>query len=251
MGDAIVLAGGKACRQLARYTPYEACLPIGGRPMVYHVVRALLAAPSVERVSVLGPVDILDKLDLPQEVTIAEGADTIEGTLSRAVGLARADTPFLLSSADIPLLRASAVEYFWQSAQREHAELAYPIVRREQIEDSYPYARRTYVHLADGTFTGGNLLYVDTGASDSLLAFAKRIFAVRKKPWRIASLFGARFCLGFLLGRLSVEGIEQHLASLWGRRCRALIVPHAEVAMDVDKLSDYHLIERYMTETTR
>ena len=219
--------------------------------MVHHVVRALLDTPSIERVSVLGRADILEQLDLPQEVTIAEGADSIEEVLARALRTARAGSPFLLASADIPLLRASAVEYFWQSAQRERADLAYPIVRREQIESTYRYARRTYVRLADGIFTGGNLLYVNTGASGALLAFAKRIFAVRKKPWRIASLFGIRFCLNFLLGKLSVEDIEQHLTALWGRRCRALIVPHAEIAMDVDKLSDYHLIERYMTETTR
>ncbi|MBQ5831891.1 MAG: nucleotidyltransferase family protein [Selenomonadales bacterium] len=251
MGEAIVLAGGKTCPQLARYAPYEACLPIGEKPMVYHVVSALLEAPSIKRVSVLGPADILGKLCLPEEVTIAEGAPTIEGTLARAVGLARTGSPFLLASADIPLLRASSVEYFWQSAERERADLAYPIVRREQIEDSYPYARRTYVRLTDGIFTGGNLLYVKGGASQSLLHFAKRIFAARKKPWRIASLFGIRFCLRFLLGRLSAKDIEQHLSEGWGRRCRALIVPHAEIAMDVDKLSDYHLINKYMNETTR
>lgn len=219
--------------------------------MVHHVVRALLDTPSIDRIFVLGPKDILGQLDLPETVTIAEGADTIEGTLTRALHLAQEGRPFLLASADIPLLRASAVEYFWQSAQRERADLAYPIVRREQIENAYQHARRTYVHLADGTFTGGNLLYVGTGVSDSLLTFAKRIFAVRKKPWRIASIFGIRFCLNFLLGRLSTEDIEQHLTDLWGKRCRALITPHPELAMDVDKLSDYHLINRYMTETTR
>lgn len=250
MGDAIVLAGGKTCRQLARYTPYEACLPIGGKPMVHHVVRALLDAPSIERVSVLGPVTILETLNLPQQVTIAEGAPAIEGALARALELAE-NRPFLLASADIPLLRASAVEYFWQNAQRERADLAYPIVRREQIEEQYPHARRTYVRLADGTFTGGNLLYVSGGASDALLRVAKRIFAVRKKPWRIAKLFGIRFCLSFLLGKLSAADIEQHLTELWGRRCRALIMPHADLAMDVDKLSDYHLINKYMKETTR
>ena len=219
--------------------------------MVHHVVRALLDAPSIDRVVVLGPVDILRQLCLPEEVTVAEGADTIEGTLTRALRLATADRPFLLASADIPLLRASAVEYFWQRAEREGADLAYPIVRREQIEDSYQYARRTYVRLADGIFTGGNLFYVNGSASESLLSFAQRIFAVRKKPWRIATLFGIRFCIDFLLRRLSTSDIEQHLSELWGRRCRALIVPHAEIAMDVDKLSDYHLINKYMNETTR
>lgn len=29
------------------------------------------------------------------------------------------------------------------------------------------------------------------------------------------------------------------------------IMPHAELAMDVDKLSDYHLINKYLNETTR
>ncbi len=251
MGDAIVLAGGKCPHPLSRYAPYEACLTIGDKPMVHHVVRALLDTPSIDRVSVLGPADILAQLELPEEVTIAEGADTIETTLVRAIRLARDDRPFLLASTDIPLLRASAVEYFWQSAQRECADLAYPIVRRQQIEDSYQYARRTYVHLADGTFTGGNLLYVNTTASESLLSIAKRIFAVRKKPWRIAKLFGIRFCLNFLLRRLSTADIEQHLTELWGRRCRALIMPYPELAMDVDKLSDYHLINEYVSETTR
>lgn len=219
--------------------------------MVHHVVRAFLDTPSIDRVFVLGPANILSQLRLPEEIIIAEGAATIEDTLARALRLAREDSPFLLASADIPLLRASAVEYFWQSARRERADLAYPIVREQQIEDSYQYARRTYVHLADGIFTGGNLLYVNTGASESLLRFAKRIFAVRKKPWRIASLFGIRFCIDFLLRRLSTSDIEQHLSELWGRRCRALIMPHPELAMDVDKLSDYHLINQYMKETTR
>ena len=247
MGDAIILAGGRCSRTLSKYAPYEAQLTIGGKPMVSRVADALFGAPSIDRVTVLGPADILAELRLPEEVAIVQNADTLQGTLAAALRIAEG-RPFLLASTDIPLLRASAVEYFWQSAERERAELAYPIVRQQQIEEAYSHARRTYVRLTDGIFTGGNLLYVNTGAGQALLRFAERIFAARKRPWRIAGLFGIRFCMSFLLGRLSTEDIERHLTELWGKRCRALVMPYAELAMDVDKLSDYHLVNEYIEQ---
>ena len=250
MGDAVILAGGKAPRKLAPKARYEACLTIGGEPMILHVVRALIDAPSTNRIFILGPTDILTQIPFPERVTIAEGAESMADLLRIALRLPQADEPFLLSAADIPLLKPSAVEYLWQSGAREHADLAYPIVRKKQIRSAYPHAHRTYVHLADGTFTGGNILYVGGGVSEDLLAFAERIFEARKHPWQIASLFGLKFCLAFLLRRLTVSDIEQHLSALWTRRCHALIMPSPEIAMDVDKPSDWQLINEYMTQTT-
>lgn len=250
MGDAVILAGGSSPRELAHHTPYKACLTIGEEPMILHIVRALLGAPSIDRVFVLGPKSVLETIAFPERVTIAEGVGTITDVLRRALALTRRDEPFLLAASDIPLLTASAVEYFCQSARRERTDLAYPIVRQETIANAWPNAQRTYVRLREGTFTGGNLLYVGAGASEHMLAIAELIFRARKRPWRIAALFGLRFCLSFLLGRLSMRDAEKHLTDLWGRRCRALIMPHSELAMDIDKLSDYRLIQQHIKETT-
>ena len=250
MADAVILAGGHTPRELRDRTPYKACLTIGEDPMILPVIRALCETPSVERVIVLAPKAVLNAIDCPDRVILAEGGATLTDTLRRALTLARRDRPILLAASDIPLLTASAVEYFCQSARRERADLAYPIVRKEILTALCPHAHRTYVRLKDGTFTGGNLLYIGGGVSESLLAFADRIFRARKRPWRIAALFGLRFCLAFLLGRLGIGDIEQHLAELWGRRCRALIMPYPELAMDVDKLSDYHAIQTHIKQTT-
>lgn len=246
MGDAVVLAGGKSDQTLSKLSPYKACLTINGEVMVLPIVRALLEAPSTERVFVLGKIDILKQIEFPGGVTIADGGETILDALHQAIELVRSDRPFLLASCDIPLLTAGGVEYIWQLGAREKADLLYPIVREERMAKAYPHNRKTYVRLADGRFSGGNLLYVRGTASTDILKMAGKLFEARKRPWRLASLFGWRFWLSFVLKRLTVQDAEQHISTVLQRSCHGVIVPYPEIAMDVDRDSDLELVKQYM-----
>lgn len=246
MGDAVVLAGGKSDQTLSKISPYKACLTINGEVMVLPIVRALLEAPSTERVFVLGKIDILKQIDFPCGITIADGGETILDALRRATKLVRSDRPFLLASCDIPLLTAGGGEYIWQLGAREKADLLYPIVREERMAKAYPHNRKTYVRLADGSFTGGNILYAEGTATEEIFKMASRLFASRKRPWRLASIFGWRFLLSFLLRRLTVQEVTCHITTVWKRRCVGMIVPYPEIAMDVDRSSDLELVKRYM-----
>jgi len=65
-------------------------------------------------------------------------------------------------------------------------------------------------------------------------ADVERVVAARKKPWLLAQLFGWSIVMKFASGRLSIEEMEAKVTEILGITARAVIVPHPEVAMDVD-----------------
>src|SRR3546814_15937503 len=60
----------------------------------------------------------------------------------------------------------------------------------------------------------------------------------RKKPWRIAAVFGPVLLLGYLLRRLTLDEAMARISARLGVRVAAVTMPMAEAAIDVDKAED-------------
>lgn len=244
--DAVLLAGGSA-GELDAGAEYKGVLDIAGRPMVDYVLETLRGAERVRNVAVV----------VPSASGLGEWADKADKIVVRAEGvvsnlLAGVDSfgyerHVLALAADVPLLTAHAVDGFLASCGERSAGLYYPVIAREVAEAAYPGVRRTYLHLREGTYTGGNLALIDPRVLVANRDVVQRAFVARKSPVGMVRILGLRFVWKFLARRLSLREVEEKVSEILGGRVAAVEVRDAEIGLDVDKTEDLELVTRLIS----
>ena len=246
--DVIILAGAKNTGALHETSdsPYEASIPIWGRPLLDYVVRPLTTVKEVERLAVVGPEECLSP-DLRSSVwqIVPFGHSMVEN-LSRGLTALDPRGKVLVVTADIPLITAEAIEDFLARCRAREADIYYPVVERGPIESRFPGVKRTYATLREGTFTGGNIILLAPEIVERHLATIEQAVALRKKPLQMARLLGLFYLVKLIFGRLSIGEIEQRIEKQLHFKGAAIITPYAEIGIDVDKPSDLALVRKVL-----
>jgi CTP:molybdopterin cytidylyltransferase MocA len=236
----VVLAGRRnlgALRAAAPEVEWEALIPIGGRPMAAYVVAALSGSSAVDRVVVAGPPALA--LAGAEVVPPGEGVrDSLRQALAAAGGGLDA---VVVAAGDAPLLTAAAVSELVAYCRGRGLAFGYPIVSRAVCEARLPGIRRTYVRIHEGVFTGGNCFYLRGDAVEPALRLLERVHADRKRPLRLARLFGWRVVWGLLTGTARLRTLEAVGSRLLGVPAGAWICRDAGVGVDVDDVRDLEL----------
>ncbi|MBE0475598.1 MAG: nucleotidyltransferase family protein [Coriobacteriia bacterium] len=245
--DAVVLGGGDggvidpSCR-------FKGLLPIGGRPMIEWVVDAMRAAELVHEVAVvvptaedLGPwVDKVDKLVVSRGgfmTNVAAGVDSF-----------RSDRPILISTGDIPTVIAADVDSFVRASIATGADFTYPLISKEDVLAAYPGSERTYVRLATGAVTGGNMALVNPLLVRTNREIGQRLFDTRKNAIQMARILGLGFVVRLAAGRLVPAEVEAKMGQLLGGTAAAVFTDRAAIGADVDKPGDVVVAERVLYE---
>lgn len=246
---AVVLAGGRADERFRKATGVEnrALAPVAGRPMAAWVLEALSAATTVERIVLVGAEGLTDAPGARQR--LRGGVDLIE-TIERGLGACPGAPFVLLTSADIPALTAESVDAFVREALAAGADFVYPIIPRAANEARFPGMKRTYLRLAEGTFTGGNMWLARPQAVQRRRDLIRRAHAARKRPWRLAAMIGWGVLWRLWRGRLSVTELEAALTRLLGATARAVVTEHAEIGADVDDAAELEAMGRHLGTQT-
>lgn len=245
MYDAIILAGGENSKHLSKFSPqpYEAMIEIAGKPMVSFVAQALSASQHVDKIFVVGPVKELSRCEFPENTIMVESGPTIIETIKLGMEALGHQRKVLVVTADIPLLTAEAINDFLVQCDKVEADLYYPIVKREVNNKCYPGNKRTYVRLKEGTYTGGNIFLVNPAIVPQCMVVAERIIDNRKNPFKLACILGWKFVVQFILGTLSLEGVERRVSELLGITGAVVNSQYPELGIDVDKPSDLELVK--------
>ena len=93
---------------------------------------------------------------------------------------------------DLPFLTGEALDDFIARAEAAEADGVYAIVRKEACLREFPSLRRTFFHLKEGDFTGGNVSLVSVDLFPGCIEKMKEVFALRKNPVKLAAWLGAR-----------------------------------------------------------
>ncbi len=96
--------------------------------------------------------------------------------------------------------------------------------------------------FSDGDFCGCNLFAFLTPEGRRAARFWRRIEQQRKKPMVLIGLLGWRSVIRYRLGMLSLEEALTRLGKRLGLRIRAVILPYANAAIDVDSIADLILV---------
>ncbi|WP_088560215.1 nucleotidyltransferase family protein [Arboricoccus pini] len=254
--DAILLAGSRKAGDplaAARGVAFKCLIPILDVPMLLRVVRSLAGSSSIGRIVLVGDASLLDVS--PELGALAEAGRLItvsaETSPSRSVAAALerlGSWPVLVTTADHPLLTPELVERFLGDARTSGADVAAGLTPAQAILARFPGNKRTYWKFKDGRFSGANLFALQTPKAANAVLFWRRVEEERKRPWRIARLFGLRHLVAYLTGRLSLDAAFGRASSVVGARLAPVSLPVAEAAIDVDKLEDLLLVEKILRE---
>ena len=251
--NALVLAGsrgGASDPVAAAAGMAQKCLvPAGGMPMLCRVLDTLAASPGIGRVQVTlqDPSAIAGDGQLRQR--LGQGVELVAGdttpSLSVAAAIAAIPQPFplLVTTADHPLLTPEMVGHFLAAAAASGADVAAGLTSSRVLLASYPESKRTWLRFRDERFSGANLFALLTPDAMAAVRFWRRVEADRKKPWRIARAFGLGSLAGYALGLLTLDGAMRRVSRVMGCEARAIPLPFAEAAIDVDKPADLALVE--------
>jgi GTP:adenosylcobinamide-phosphate guanylyltransferase len=253
----LVLAGSRGGQDpvaVAAGVTEKALAPVSGRPMLLRVIDALRAVPELGRIWVAAP-DHAAFLQLGEIAGLAGSGElrltgTGEGPADSVLvalegGLA---PPFLVATADSPLLTPDIVAEFLAGARASGADIAVGLAGEAVIRTAYPDTQRTYLKFRDGGVSGCNLFYVASPQGLAAIRFWRRAQRERKKPWRLVRAFGVWSLLLFLTRRLGLDAAMRRAGAVIGCRAAAVRIGTAEAAIDVDKPQDLVLVERILAE---
>jgi CTP:molybdopterin cytidylyltransferase MocA len=232
---------------------HKCLVPADGVPMLARVVEALAASRSVgsivisiEDPDLVGDLERLSPRRKDGRLRVFPSAAT--PSLSALAAAKSLDQPFplLITTADHALLTPDLVDFFASAARETGADIVAGLVPAEVLLDAYPQTKRTFLRFRDGRYSSCNLFCVLTEAGLRVLDFWRRVERDRKRPWRIARAFGIGTLVAYVLGRLTLEQGLARLSRTLDVDARAVIVPTAEAAIDVDKPSDLTLVEEIL-----
>jgi hypothetical protein len=107
----------------------------------------------------------------------------------------------------------------------------------------YPESKRTYLKFRDERYSGSNLFALLSPAALALPRLWLRVEQQRKRPWRVAAVFGPLLLLGYLLRLFTLDQAMRRISARLGVTVAAVKMPMAEAAIDVDKPADLELVE--------
>lgn len=251
MVSAVVLAGGTKnglVQGSEELLLNEALIKIGNKYMIEYVVNALQESVYIKEIVVAGKLEKLQDIlaDKPNIALVQSGETVIESFRNAIKEVKHFGDKLLIVTADLPLLTAEAVDDFLNSCLEREGDLFYPIVKKETNDERYPGVQRTYVNLKEGTFTGGNIFYLNPVIIDKALPIAERLVKYRKKPLRLATYIGWGVLIRYLFGMLSLENAEQAVSKMIGVKGIAIISFYPEVGIDVDKYSDLEIAKKQL-----
>lgn len=241
--DPVAQAAGVSCKAFAQ---------VKGRPMVLRVLDALHDSSTVQQRVICGPSwEIIEQqtelhaLLGTGQVEWHEPRNTPSTSAAAVMAVLPGTTPVLLTTADHALLSAEIADYFCAQAQASDYDLAVALVRYDRVAVAYPAMRRTAIRLSDGPYCSCNLFAFMTPRARTVVNFWRRVENERKQPWRVVGgVLGYLAIIRYLTTGLALEDALRRASQRLGLKIGAVIMPFPHAAIDVDKVEDWHLVNR-------
>lgn len=252
---AIILAGDRGGKDEAAglFGGRKALLKLAGRAMAGYVLEALAKSKTVGDTYVVAnrALEIKEGLIYSGEdvrrVHFLEGANTPVQSVLKTIKDLKLNFPILILTGDNPLLTPDIIDWFTTSAlKEEEADVVVALVEKSRVVAEYPKMRRTYYHLKGDSYGGCNLFGLLSPKALEAATFWLDVEKDRKKALKMVAAFGFGTLLGALFRTLTIEKALERASKTLNARVKALMVPTARIAMDVDKPGDAPVVEEIL-----
>jgi CTP:molybdopterin cytidylyltransferase MocA len=221
---------------------HKCLVPIGGRPLLAHVLAALSQVDRIARVKIVveaGAEARLKQIAVGSGVLaeFAEAADNIADSVY--AGAAGSTGPVVITTADNVLLTPAAVN---QVIDRLSAgdDTVIALARKEDVLSAHPQGQRRFYRFRDGEFSNCNLY----GLSQAGLRLAETFRSggqFAKNPMRIARAFGFTNLLLLRFALVSLDAGMRRLSRRFRVRVASVILSDGAHAIDVDNARTYSI----------
>lgn len=218
--------------------------------MLHRVVKTLRASSEVDTIWLSGPSETTVAADGELREWIDQGnihwhspGPTPSSSAHQLMNNIRSGKPFLLTTADHPLLSSSLVDKFCRESLNTDADITLGLAPYPLVREIFPNMKKTVLRFRDGDYCGCNLFTFLTPNGVRAADFWRTVERERKRPLKLLSTLGWRFTLRYKLGLLSLGDVLLRLSDVLGMRVGAIILHQGEAAVDVDSIEDYQMVE--------
>ena len=253
--DLVILAGGNGTVTLpGQGTRARALAELKGRRLLDYIIEGVRGSARIDAVLLVTHSTHLEAFRQAQipglllcacDGSMAECAEAAIRELQRKPGHETV-TEVVTICDDLPFLTGAALDDFIGRAEALKADAVYTVVTKEACLREFPVLKRTFFHLKEGEFTGGNVSLVSAALFPGCVEKMRQVFALRKNPLKLAAWLGLSFILKMLLGRLSLADVEERVSALFGYRGRAVVTEYACIGTDLDKPEEWAAAEKYL-----
>jgi hypothetical protein len=253
--NVLITAGGIPHREDSLYEltqgGHKALLPIADKPIIQWIVDAFSGVPGIEYLVIVGlppqtPIKFNHKIHF-----LPDKGDLIQNTRSGLDELRRIDPKAefaIMCAGDIPAITSKMISWMMMQAPALNADVVYTIIERSTMEKTFPESKRTYLHLKDKEVCGGDIISIRLDPRIQEHPIWEKLVGSRKNPLKQASMLGFDTLFRVATRSITIQGLEQKVSGRLGINCRTLLTPYAEMGMDADKLFQFRIVEKFLTE---
>jgi len=254
---AIVLAaqrGGRLDPLADRAGVTHKCLvPIVGKPLLEHVLRALVQVPGLSGIHI--SIE-RDGIEMVRAVAGAKGEFgipvdflTAAPSLSDSVYAAAhdVDEPIVITTADNVNLSPAVVAEM-VARMEAGAEGVVAVATKEAVLAAHPEAQRRFYKLKGGSYSGCNLYGLNGPRALKMAETFRSGGQFVKNLKRLTETFGLFNLLLVRFGLISLETAMKRMSRHFGVRAEALVVSDGSQAVDVDNARTYDIARQLLEQ---
>lgn len=256
--DAIVTAGGIPQPQDPLYSyshgNSKALIDVAGKPMIQWVLDALGDAKHVDNVIIMG-LSPKSGVTCKKPIYFLSNqgrmlANIVTG-VKKSLQLDADNEYVLIVSSDIPTLKPEMVDWLVDTCMKTDDDLYYGVCKREVMEKRFPDSKRTYTKLKGVEVCGSDISVSHVSMATEHLDMWESLIGTRKSPLRQAGMIGLDTFFQVFMRSITLEDLAAKISKRIGIRGRAIIWPHAEPCMDVDKPHQLELLRADLVNEQR
>lgn len=256
--DAIVTAGGIPQPDDPLYTyshgDAKALIDVAGKPMIQWVLDALGDSKHVDNVIVIGlspKSGVTCKKPLHFLSNQGRMLANIVAGVNKSLELNKKTKYVLVVSSDIPAVKTEMVDWLVETCMQTRDDLYYGVCPREVMEARFPGSKRTYTRLKDIELCGADMHVSHVRMATEHLDTWESLMGSRKTPWKQAGIVGFGTLFAYLTRSDTLDELVQRISKRIGIKGRAIVWPHAEPCMDVDKPHQLELLREDLARQER
>jgi hypothetical protein len=169
--------------------------------------------------------------------------DTIKNVINRILNLkeTESDIYLLFVATDTPFITYESINDIIFRLDYIEGDVFLPIVSKEVYEVRYSNRAsklRTFVRFKNDSFCNTSLFIIKSQIIGNFLDLLENIIKNRKKPLKLAEIFGYDILFKLILKNLAIIELEERINKLFNVKAHAILTNYAELAFNIDKKQD-------------
>lgn len=230
---------------------HKAVVPIGGKPLIGHVLATLERAwddakilVSIHDPSVLDGVEEVQRLQAAGRLEMCAAQRGIVESVEEAAK--QAEWPLLITTGDNALTTADALHQIHASGVEQGADVVLGLARREDIQAAHPDGQYGFYQFKDIAISNCNLFWLGNPSAFSAVEAFRGGGQFFKNRGRIIKAFGLGNLIRFVLKTETVDGAMVRLSKRFGVKVIAHRFDDGRLAIDVDNARTYRVTEELL-----